>query len=433
MKKIHLLYSALFFSAHLSMAQGLYYPPKFGEWQTTDAASLGWDTTLLADLRVFLEEHHTKSFMVLKNGKIVLEYYFNDHSVEKPWYWASAGKSLTSGLVACAEADGQLDLIAPSAQYLGNGWSSCTPAGEAAITVRNHITMTTGLDDGVSFECTDPECLVCKYTPGSRWSYHNAPYTIIDGIIEGATGQNLNTYFKNRLGDKIGMTGLFLKSGYNNVFYSTARNMARYGLFVLSKGKWDGVTVLDNAAYLDAMSKPSQQLNPSYGYLWWLNGQSRFMLPGSQLVFYGNLIPTAPAIMFAALGKNDQKLYILPDEKLVITRMGDKATEDDNPVPIVFDVALWNKLSQIMRLTTSTKETAESSFHHNRVSISANQLVLTNGEQAAEIQILDLQGKLISRHTDTGTVDVSGLNTGMYLVRVEDGRGEHFVNKVIKN
>ncbi len=41
--------------------------------------------------------------------------------------------------------------------------------------------MTTGLDDGVpDVDCMLPSCMIYKADAGTRWAYHNAPYTILD-------------------------------------------------------------------------------------------------------------------------------------------------------------------------------------------------------------------------------------------------------------
>lgn len=103
---------------------------------------------------------------------------------------------------------------------------------------RRGLTMTTGLDDGVADkDCTEKPCLVYKADAGTRWAYHNAPYTLLDNVMTGATGNDLNAFVNEELETKIGMEGTFIKSGFNNVFYSTARSMARYGLLLLNKGK----------------------------------------------------------------------------------------------------------------------------------------------------------------------------------------------------
>ncbi len=79
-------------------------------------------------------------------------------------------------------------------------------------------------------------------------------------------------------------------------------------------------------AFLFDATKTSQDINPSYGYLWWLNGKGKFMLPGGQEVYNSNLvIPAAPADLYAAMGAEDQRLYLIPSKNMIIVRMGDAA------------------------------------------------------------------------------------------------------------
>ena len=119
-------------------AQDTYYPPTVGTtWATTDPASLGWCTDELPALLDFLESSNSKAFIVLKDGRIVIEEYFGTFTADSSWYWASAGKSLTAFLVGLAQQQGQLDIDEPSSTYLGEGWTSCTPEQEAAITIRS--------------------------------------------------------------------------------------------------------------------------------------------------------------------------------------------------------------------------------------------------------------------------------------------------------
>ncbi len=327
----------------------LYFPPVSGtDWSTRTVSSLGWNETELNNLYPYLQSKNTKAFIILQNGKIVVEKYFGSFTQDSIWYWASAGKTLTAFLTGIAQQDGFLNINHKSSQYLGSGWTSAPPAKEDLITVKHQLTMTTGLDDGVGdVDCTDPGCLVYKADAGNRWAYHNAAYTLLYKVIENASGQNYNSYFNSRVRSRIGMNGLWLNTGYLNIYYSNARSMARFGLLVLNKGKWDQSSIMTDQDYYNNMVNTSQNINPSYGYLWWLNGKSAHMLPQSQLVFNGALTPNAPPDMFAALGKNDQKLYIVPSKKLVVVRLGDSA---GNPYLAVssFDNELWGRLKLVI-------------------------------------------------------------------------------------
>jgi hypothetical protein len=94
------------------------------------------------------------------------------------------------------------------------------------------------------------------------------------------------------------------------------------------------------------MTNTSQQLNEAYGFLWWLNGKESYRLPQTTLEFQGKLIPNAPNDLISALGKDDQKLYIVPSQDLIVIRMGDDAG-NAVPGPSGFDNELWGKLDEL--------------------------------------------------------------------------------------
>ena len=245
-----------------------------------------------------------------------------------------------------AQEDGYLEITDTSSNYLGNGWTNCNPVQENKITIWNQLTMTTGLDDNVSDpNCTNDNCLLYFSNPGSRWAYHNAPYTLLRSVIENATGQGINIYNYQKLLNPTGMTGLFLYNGFNNIFYSTSRSMARFGLLILNNGNWDGNQIMTDTNYFNQMLNSSQSLNESYGYLWWLNGKTSYMLPGSQFVFNNELIPNAPVDLIAALGKNGQIINIVPSQNLVWIRMGDNP--DNSLVPKTFNEEVWNYINDL--------------------------------------------------------------------------------------
>ncbi len=332
-------------------ADVIYFPSLTGtDWQTTTPASLNWNESELNDLYAYLETKNTKAFIILKNGKIVTEKYFRTFTKDSLWYWASAGKTMTAFLIGIAQQDGLLNINNRSSQYLGNSWTSAPLAKESLITIKHQLTMTTGLDDGVpDDDCTLPTCLQYKADAGSRWAYHTGAYTLLDKVIETASGINFNNYFQQKVRDKIGMNGIWIKTpNSTNVLYSNARSMARFGLLMLNKGKWDQTTVLSDTNYFNNQVNTSQSINLSYGYLTWLNGKASCMVPTLQTVFPAAIIPTAPSDMYAALGKNDQKIYVIPSQKLVVIRMGESAGSVQFAVS-GFDNELWGKLKSIIK------------------------------------------------------------------------------------
>jgi CubicO group peptidase (beta-lactamase class C family) len=255
----------------------LYFPPtNSNEWETITVEELGWNLSAEQSLIDFLDEKDTRAFIVLKDGKIVLEKYFKDHTPTTSWYWASAGKTLTAFTVGIAQQNDLLDIEDKTSNYLGLGWTSLDTEKEDLITIRNQLTMTSGMNS-LQFDCVTPECLNYVQDAGTRWAYHNGPYTLLQSVVANASAMDWSTYFNQELRNKIGMDGFWFSSnGTNNVFFSTARSMARFGLLNLNNGQWDGNSILNDSEYLENMKATSQNFNQSYGYLWWLNGKSSY-------------------------------------------------------------------------------------------------------------------------------------------------------------
>jgi CubicO group peptidase (beta-lactamase class C family) len=411
-----------------SFGQDLYFPPLVGDtWETISMEELGWCPENLPALNTYLDDKNSRAFIVLKDGKIVIEEYYNGADASSLWYWASAGKTLTATMVGIAQQEGDLSLTDQTSTYLGDGWTSLTPEQEGAITIWNQLTMTSGLDDGlVDPFCTDPECLVYLAEPGDRWAYHNGPYTLLDGVIEGATGSTLNAYCNNKIETQTGMNGLFIPVDYNNVYYSIARDMARFGLLILNEGNWDGTSVLSDATYYNEMVNPSQDLNKSYGYLWWLNGQESYMLPGSEVIFPGSCVPNAPPDMFAALGKNGQLINVVPSQNLVLIRMGDNPGGLDGLVSNIFNNVIWDYLNQIMCETSSTA-TIEAPISVKMYPNPTSELLVVENIEYTSFTIYNQLGqRVIDGNLNQGMnqINTSDLGHGIYEICFENAHAQ---------
>ncbi|GAA4776086.1 serine hydrolase [Flavobacterium hankyongi] len=324
--------------------ENMYFPPNNSStWETKSISSLNWNQTAVQPLLDYLDLKHTKSFIILVNGRIVMENYFNSHTSTSLWYWASAGKTLTSTVTGIAQQENFLNINSKVSTYIGTGWTSETLVKENLITCKHLLSMSSGLDDALG-DNVDPSNLQYKADAGTRWAYHNV-YVKLQDVIAQATGQTWSNYFNTKLRDKIGMNGSWVQSGDNSVYASDSRSMARFGLLALNKGNWNGTQIV-NQAYFNEATSTSQNINQSYGYLWWLNGKSSYHLPQSQLQFNGSIIPSGPSDMFMALGKNDQKIYVVPSKKMVIIRMGD-AADGSNMALSDFDEVLWQKINAL--------------------------------------------------------------------------------------
>jgi CubicO group peptidase (beta-lactamase class C family) len=401
----------------------LYFPNTTGTtWETITPQSIGWCANRVDSLYNFLGTRDTKGFIVLKNGRIVLEKYYGTFTQDSAWYWASAGKTLTAFLAGIAQQDRLININDSTSKYLGRGWTSLPSAKERLITVRHNLTMTTGLDDAVpDADCTLPSCFVYKADAGTRWAYHNAAYYMVQNVIEKVSGLTMNQYTNQKLLAKTGITGAW----FNNVFFSKPRSMARFGLLLLNKGKWNQDIILSDTAYLREMTNTSQNLNKSYGYLTWLNGKGSFMLPATQIVSQTNLVPSAPADMYCALGKNDQKIYVVPSQNLVVIRMGEKAGNTSLNALSNFDNELWQRINALNCSTIANSEATDNqlfTIYPNPIKDVLNikfkkELINFNCE------IMDINGRVLTVFNNSKTIIINDLPQGFYALKVMDIEG----------
>ena len=104
--------------------------------------------------------------------------------------------------------------------------------------------------------CTTPNCLNYKDTPGTSWFYHNATYNPIKRCHRKLIlGLHTMIFTNQKVKMKIGMGGSWIQSNYNNIYWSTSRDMARFGLLILNEGVWDEQVILNDANYFSNMIK----------------------------------------------------------------------------------------------------------------------------------------------------------------------------------
>jgi CubicO group peptidase (beta-lactamase class C family) len=327
--------------------ESMYYPTNAStNWDTKTTTSLGWNDAALPQLKNFLTQKNTKSFMILVNGRIVIEEYFNGHTPTATWPWNSAGKTLVSTTTGIAQQEGLININTKVAQYLGTGWTNEPIDKENLITVRHLLTMTTGITD--SSEFVIKRNLNYQADAGTRWAYHNVFQKLID-VVAAKSNTNFETYFDAKIKNKIGMDGFWNNGLIFKIYHSNTHSMARFGLLALNKGLWKNEQIINEPFFTESINT-SQSINPAYGYLWWLNGKTKYMVPGTQIVYQGQLVPNAPADMYAAMGAEDQRIYVIPSKKMVVIRMGD-ASDPANPNFALsgFDNELWAAINKVVK------------------------------------------------------------------------------------
>lgn len=332
--------------------EALYFPPAQGEWERVEPGAVGWDADQLDSALAVAGQRQSSGVVMLYRGKILAERYWSLSNPSRAYEnfvtgrteagqviedVASAQKSIVAVITGIAQQRGYLSITDPVSTYLGAGWSATQSENEAKITLQHLLSMTSGLSDALEFEAE----------PGTRWRYNTPAYHLIMPVVEAATGLDRDTLTSQWITDKLGM----LDSGWvprpwanadiGVGFATSARDLARFGLMIQAGGRWQNAPVLDDGAFFAEMLSPSQSLNPSYGYLWWLNGQAFALQANAQATrATGALIPSAPSDMVAMQGAGDRKLYLVPSMDLIVVRLGYTGSANG----ISFNDAFWRAL-----------------------------------------------------------------------------------------
>jgi CubicO group peptidase (beta-lactamase class C family) len=175
------------------------------------------------------------------------------------------------------------------------------------------MTMTSGLN---------PRTLRVDAAPGVKWVYNTDAYQKLRQVLEVAAGSDINTISIEWLFQQIGIAdGAWqVRPGAQDAtgddkwgLRITAREMARFGLFVARNGQWMGTQITDPGWFAEAWT--ATPLKADYGLIWWLSGKGRLAANG------------APPDLVAGLGAMDQKLYVSPSTGIVVARQGNAAGE----------------------------------------------------------------------------------------------------------
>jgi CubicO group peptidase (beta-lactamase class C family) len=318
---------ALFLPA--ALAQGVF--PGV-DWETAAPASQGLSAEKLDRAREWLASHNSKSGLVVRHGRIVAEWYFEGADRNSKFAAYSTTKSLSSIATGLAIADGKLALD----QTVGRHLPDVQPAGKKAITVKQLLSMTSGVhnDPGIGqrqdlFKYVLNEAPL-DHEPGKKWDYNNTGLALLSPVFEKAAGKQIDDFLKERVFTPIGIAAddwtWERRDGYAIPYsgsHFTARGMGRLGLLALHQGEWNGKRIVP-ADWLKESIGPSQELNPSYGYLWWNNTAKKW--------------PNVPKDAFAALGRWDNNIVIVPSLDLVIIRQSDIAPGQGHQIAEYFSL-----------------------------------------------------------------------------------------------
>jgi CubicO group peptidase (beta-lactamase class C family) len=307
----------------------MYFPPAGSdEWETTTPSDLNWDVANFDEAVKYAKDNKSANLLIIHRGKIVSENYWRTTTVDSLHDLNSIAKSFMAIVLGVLQQEGKLSIDDKISDYLAPGWS--TSPKEADITIRHLMTMTSGLNDDLGY----------VGTPGEMWRYSHEAYKVIYDVIVVAGGDSYRDLFNSILFSKIGMTK-YKWTGKD--IATTSRPLARFGLMVMNRGVWNGQQVIKDDDYFKNMYKSSQEFNPAYGSLWWLNDTNQWYNTDLKTMMSGSIAETMPKDGILAKGKHDQRVYIVPSLDLVVVRQGVYTGLPESGEGS-FDVEFWRRL-----------------------------------------------------------------------------------------
>jgi CubicO group peptidase (beta-lactamase class C family) len=319
------------------------------EWGAGTPESVGMVGAKLDAMKKSLEARKTKALLVIRDDKVVLEWYSADHSATARHYMASSSKGLVGGVsLAVAMSDGKISLDDPASKYIPQ-WKK--DAKKSKITIRQLGSHTSGVEDaeveGVRHEALtgwkgdfwkrldapkDPftisrDLASVMFEPGSKFDYSNPGIAMmsyaVTAAIKDGEHKDIRTLLRERVMRPIGAGDYDWTVGYGRMTHTveglplvgswgganfTARASARVARLMMREGDWEGKRVLSADAVRQITSDAGTPGNCGIG--WWSNNQGRY--------------EKLPKDAFWASGAGHQIVLVVPSLKLIVVRNGDE-------------------------------------------------------------------------------------------------------------
>jgi CubicO group peptidase (beta-lactamase class C family) len=276
-----------------------YMPILRADWEVSTPEEQGLDPLLVAKMYYNAAKMETiYSLLVVKNGRLIAEKYFNKGSIDELSKRASVTKSYTSALVGIALDQGYIESINQKMlDFYPDIAGQVTDPRKKEITIRNMLEMRAGYpweeknaeawDALWSGEYLSQIAKIPLTTdPGTTFQYSNLTAHWLGIIAARATGMDLmtlgNKYLFGPLGVVPGEDWLRDVDGYYigcGDILITARDMAKFGLLYLNGGVYEGERIIPAGWVHDSLqtytvnefevSSIGRFKNMGYGYMWW--------------------------------------------------------------------------------------------------------------------------------------------------------------------
>jgi CubicO group peptidase (beta-lactamase class C family) len=309
-------------------------------WEHVSPEAAGWSTEKIKQAEEWSRYIGSNAVMIVHHGVVVAEWGHTDVKSDL----ASVRKSLLSALYGNAVERGVIDLKQTiGALGIDDNEPSLT-GEEKTATVGDLLKARSGVYHAALYETASMAALRpprFSHKPGTFWYYNNWDFNTLGAIYEHAARSSIFDAFEREIARPIGMQdyvpshGKYV-TGSASVypaypFKMSARDLARFALLYLHKGKWQDQQVVPTHWVQESTQPYSQAgFGPGYGYLWWTGFLDTSIAPSV----------TLPASTFAAWGAGGQYAYVMPDYDLVVVHRS-LISGDNGPGLREFGRLLW--------------------------------------------------------------------------------------------
>ena len=324
-----------------------YWPT--AAWRKEDPEKLGFDAAKLTAAAAFTAPNaNTQAVLVIRHGYVAAEVYSRGFTATTQHESYSMAKSVSSGLVGIAIAEGKLGSVDDKVCSAYPAQWDCAASADprSRISIDHALNLTTGLEwredwrssamglpnDAFSLNLLDSVLgKKAALEPGLEKRYSTGDPALLSGVLQKATGLTPLQYAKQKIFDVIGTPGIRWNndlSGRTTTYagmQATASEYAKYGYLYLQRGRWDGQQVVP-AEWVDRSTQAKNVCEDWNQYLWHVNPPVRLgkQDPSCDSLYCPPVsFADLPADGFFAEGVYGQFMFIVPSADLVVVRLGE--------------------------------------------------------------------------------------------------------------
>ena len=233
------------------------------------------DKDALRKLEQRSQETGSDAVVVYYDGNKVFEYPSKDKS--EPIYTMSCTKSITGLAVMEAITEGKIKSID---EPVYDFFPELKQGRKKLITIRTLLSMTSGLSSVIEDNYGGPDSVKLaiaseqEAAPGAKFAYNNRAVNLLAGVIQIATGEQMDAYVDEHFFYPMGIVDWRWERDTVGNPYAMSdlkllpEDFAKFGLLILQKGQWQGKQLLA-ANWIDELKRQSQPYQPLYSLLWW--------------------------------------------------------------------------------------------------------------------------------------------------------------------